>query len=773
MAQTYSLDRVIQTVDAGEPLPKEPSRLLVAVDVRTRRAVDRKPWFTLSEFRHYLVSNDADPQHAARVEMEKIPVSDLQHQVEVSVSAQVSCPRGSEKTVAEALFDPAEPPVEMLRRHVTRWLLDESRAGVAELVRRCVHGRAAQEQALAAGIHQRTGLQVRVALTIEAERSLASERVERAHFPVVVRDFDEDQDLGLRIDLEVDEPRRAEAVLGQPRVLELHDRVPDEVKRFIRQEVTLQQYAGELAGGGPAREALVRRLNEFLAPLGRRVGAMVLQTKAAGAVLSFPREVDVPCKVREFPEPVVIGNKVLLLLKDMARYRAAGSPDLDDWLRATLEAVIPRVLFDARYIDLLIGFAPWEERIKTAVDEAAARIGYEIKQFVTAPDLEPIRLREKFLLEPEGTFETRLREVEVNLQLVITTRIPRLERIEPLLNRREDVKTRMAEASLAAVRERLHAVDPERFYMRFHFTDELRFPEERASVETELIELIRQRLEGDPFHAEVIGIVIKIGGTDLIARLKELQKHIRPFTVQVASLHGGVDVTFRGNFRVLGVDSDGWHLFQQLGLGIDEIAEHLQTHLLSLMQTKRKEVLTFKEDKERNDVALAVAAAAREFAATQFGLTIAVLNLRRERTTIEEVLASDETATEVATVQIGSDRRGLAIEAARLDHEGLLAQLATLIKQRDADAAVEGSDTQVAEWNRKIRELRASLGEHDLPTREQVRAAHLGTPVPLPALGNGTSGALHAGADHGAGGAGEAENECKAEPESAHTVVRP
>lgn len=719
MAQIYPLDRVIQRVDADFPVPKDSSQRLVTMDARTGRAVPRPRLFGWGEYRHYVVSNRNDPHHHAHLEFEPLRIPDVKHPVDVRVTAQVSCEAGNEEKLAEALFDPAAPPFEALERRVHGWLLDQAGDDVPAFVARCIHEREALQAEFAAALLRETGLRARFALALDAEDALKTERVD-THLAVAASDYDEEQDLGIRLDLEVDERRRAEAILHHPRRHELDGLVTDEVKAFIRRNVSLQEYADGFATG-PVRDALVRHLNAVLAPVGRKAGVLVLQTKAVPVQPSPPREIRVRCKVLEYPELIVIANKVLLRLADMARYHSAGSPELDGWLRSTLDALVPQVLFDARYIDLLIRFGPWEERIRKGLEEAAEAIGYEIRHIITVPDLEQIRLRAPFPIEREGTFQTRLRNVEAKLQVVISACIPNLERIEDLLNRREDVRARMEEAVLAALRERLHAIEPERFYMRFAFTDP-RVPGERQSVEAELTKLVRDRLQAAPFHAEVLSIVIKQLDTELAERFNRLQNGICPFSMVIESYHGGT-VTLAGDFRVSGVDPDGWHLFQRLSPDIDAIGNELTTHLLSRLRPLRSEALTFREESERATIERLVCGFAHEFGTQQFGLILDVMNIRREPTPEEARRRADGDQEAEATKQIEQHARDARVTAAIAESDSWLAEHTELLGQRADAGRIKADEAEIAELDRRIVRSRARLGVSELPAAERARAA--------------------------------------------------
>jgi hypothetical protein len=462
--------------------------------------------------------------------------------------------------------------------------------------------------------------------------------------------------------------------------------------------------------------------------------------------------------VHEFPRDIVIKNTVLFLLQDLARYRRAGAPPLQSWLREKLQEIIPQMLFDTRYIDLLINFGPAERAIKEALQSEAASIGYEIKQFVTGPDLEPIRLRENFEVELDEEFETALRGVDVKLKVVVTARIPDLRKIEKLLNRHQDVQKLMRDAVLTSLRQTLHGMDPERIYMRFNHSDPARHPGERP-VQDELGELLRARLEDGEFHADVLSIIIKMSRTSLIDRFNELQRRICSFQVGVASFHGGPRVVFKGDFRVVGVHPDGWHTFQLVEAGLEEIQEQVEKHLLARLQTMHAEELSYRRDDHRAAVEMMVTAAATRYVANAFGLTIEVGNVRRDLTEMESITSADDEAGYLARLQLSDSFRTDRLKAEMEHNRVRVAQIAKLLQKRSELVDVEGAEAEVAELDAKIEGLKSSLAEVRIPTHNKLRLDVLGTPpAPLALAAAGGRVEEATGAQPG-----EAEREAESE----------
>src|SRR6185295_11420054 len=122
------------------------------------------------KYRRYLVRNGRDPRHEARGRLEGLPLRDLDHEVGVTVALQVSCPPDREERVAEALFDLARSPGEVLRWHVER-LLGELRGtlGVEGFVQRYFGDRARLEAELADALSRETGMHARLRLELPAE----------------------------------------------------------------------------------------------------------------------------------------------------------------------------------------------------------------------------------------------------------------------------------------------------------------------------------------------------------------------------------------------------------------------------------------------------------------------------------------------------------------------------------------------------------------------------------------------------------------------------
>lgn len=718
MAQTYPLDRVIRLVASGH-VPAADERVVV-IDAQTQQIAGRRPflgWGTAH--RHYLVCNALDPDHIAHLEFRALQLRDLDTSVNVAVTIQATCPADSESIVALALSDPALSPLDVLERRLRRWLIDMRGASVAEFARRYFKDRGKLAKEMCERAHRETGLQADIKLTLEAENSFGAIRVQVPHLPLRVKDYDEEQDLSLTVDLEVDSANKANAVLHFPNNRILHTIVPQAVQRFYRQRVTLQVFNAD-PHGAKLRAELTAHLNAELEQAGRIVAAITLEPTLVDDLPSFVEvDVDVTCQVQEYPTSIVVTNRVQMVLKDAALFKTAGPADIYVWIEATLGRIIRQRLFEARYIDLLIRFDPLKAAIKKALVGEATALGYDIKQLIIGPDLAPLRLREPFMIDPEATFETKVAGVYVKLHIVVTARIPNLEKIEWRLNRQQDVRLLMQDVICNVARQYLHKVEPERFYMRFSFVDPTH-PEETQSVEGELSALIKAAIEGDQFHAEAIDIVIKMVDTDLIERFKKLQERICGLDVLVDPLQGGPSVQFCGNLRITAVDSAGWQRFQISTCTLDELQAQVKSRILAWLQTLPSKALEYTSEAHREELQDRIQTLTEDYIRKEFGLVAEISNIRRAQTSLEAEAFKHALSRNSARLQINSAYIADTVEAEISLNKSKIDQISQLVSRRLELVERDGTDAEITDIDRKINALKDTLGREHIPSIEEL-----------------------------------------------------
>jgi hypothetical protein len=714
MGQVSSFDMVVrrQAEDGGI---RSPNVKIVMIDARDGTHLPKKSFFSRAEPRYYAVSNAGDARNMALGKITSLRLQDLEHAVLLTAFYEVRCRPGNEIQAAVALYDPSAAPGEVFEQLLTRWLIELGEQGISHLVRGYLDDRAALSARIVARAIAETGLEVNVRLSLDAEQTLKTIVASRDHLRAIVSDYqDEEQDVDVRITLDVDETNRINAILQFHRDMEIQGLVLREVPKFIRRHVTMQAFCTDL-GSTAIRQTLAEQLDSLLAPYGRKVGAIRLEAKPCSLKFFFQAQRDVTCRLHEYPTPVVISNKVQMILSDVRQYKTAKSPDLHAWLQQKLDRFIPEMLFGVQYIDVLVRFQTFEQEIKRVLSAEAAAIGYQIKQLITVPDLEPIKLRDPFTLDTSGTFETRLTNFHVKLQMVVTACIPILEEIESFLNRQQNVKQLMTEAIAGAARQYLHGIQPQRFYMHWDFAEG-----EERSVENELREAIEKQLK-DRFHAEVIEIVLKVVDTDVIERLRKFQEKICRFQAEVESLNGNETLTFKGNFQVDGVNENGWHRFQLLTIGLDDIQQLLEEHIRAKLQSLRPETIQFRNPKDHKELEAVLSALAVRFVRDQFGLDIRVSSVHRERTLQEShatqnYLADRATALRLAQHQL-EDKEAADTE---INH-AKVEQLRRLLAKRTIETDDTANDDYLEELDRKIAETREALAPVEIASSADVQ----------------------------------------------------
>ncbi|HSY50293.1 MAG TPA: hypothetical protein VLC46_15885 [Thermoanaerobaculia bacterium] len=723
MAQTYPMDKIIRLVD-DRTHSRGSAEVVVLIDTKLRTVLPKPPLITtFRSLRYYLVGNTNDPRNSSQGEIAGYVLQSLEHNVPVTMTYVARCRPGNEGRVALALFDDSEAPGEILERKLTRWLTEIGQADIPAFVRDYLEDRTALEARIIAKALAETGLDLSLRLFLEAERSLNPLVVTKEHLRATALDYhDEEQDLGFRITIDVSDAHKLNAMLYYRRNPQLQELVPREVLRFVRQSVTMQMYCTEL-NSAAVRGALTAHLDAFLASYGRKVGTIRLDARPCGLEFFFQYAHDVTCELREYPKPVVIQNKVQMILRDVALYKSVKSPDLKQWLEQKLDRSIRQCLFNAKYIEVLVRFHVFEAEIKRVLDAEAKAIGYQIEQIITTPDLEPIRWKDPFPLEVSGTFETQASRFYVNVQFVVTARIPRLETVEPYLNREQNVPKLMEDAILAASRRLLHSVNPERFYMRFYSTE---IPDER-SVKDALVTAIDEKLR-EQFGADVIEVVIKVVETDLIARLKKLMETICPFVVEMISIHGDDPLIFHGNFQTQGVDPDGWHRFQLLTIGVEEIRRLLEEHLLAQLHTATPDELKYRSPEHRQFLERVLSKYATDYIREEFGLIVRITNVYREPTPGELQASRSLIERRERTFEI--DRATLrdwaAGEISSSEHR--LERLGALLEKRNKLAMGTDVEDDLAELDRQIAEARAAMAPSEVRPVGDIRRELLPPP---------------------------------------------
>lgn len=718
MAQTYPLDVVIRKV-TSDTKAASPAEKVVIINPKTGKSLERRPLWRLNNLRYFLVSNTSDGGNVAECKISVFHLKEDDCSVAVSVSYLASCDAGNEHRLAESLFGTSHPGA-VLEKLIRKWVTECSRGGLAQFIDNYFNKREEIHSRLSENAASQLGLNLKVKLSLELEKMLNPVQIGPAHFPVRVNDYDEEEDLRVKAELQVDGENKTRAVMSLARNTSLEEILRREIKSYFAEHVSLQLFYTEL-NKQSVKGNLIKRLDHVLKHEGRKIAYLSLESKALDSVqVFFPAKKGVQCEIQQYPKPIVVNSTVQMILQDVAKYKASNSPDLEDWLQKTLEREVPQLLFYKKYIDFLVNFQPMEADIKERLSKEAEAIGYKVEQLITVPDLEPIKWKDNFTIEASETFETRSANVEVKLHIIVTARIADLKKIESYLNRQQNVPKLMEEAVVSTTRQFLHKVEPERFYMRFSYTENAG----EETVEKELRDEIKKRLTSE-FHADVIDVIPKPVDTDLSTRLRKLQRTICPFEIEVSSIPSIEPIIFKGKFRVDSVDANGWAKFQLLNYEIDQIRENLEDSIEAKLGAYSNEILAYSDHDRLSKIEIVIRRLAQDFALEYFGLAIEILTVKREDTEIQKMAKEVQRKKIQGRFEIETEKIIDAVAASVSENKTKLAYLTALLEERQKAVAEGWTDEQIKEWDGRIEMAMASLPSASIPDIDILQQRYL------------------------------------------------
>ena len=665
MAQTYVLDRVVKIVndDFGKPnseqvlvfINPETGKAVRTVDINGDHRLEKEGLLARRRpRRQILVSNNRDRRNEVRGQIRGIQLRDFQGNLylNILVTYLVSCDPGNEIKVAENLSVGAHPGA-ALQDLIVRWVKDYEKQNQSAVLTSFYSHQGQLEANLARRADEEISLNLQVTISLEAEEeALKTIEIAPTNISVRVRDFPEKQNVRLKAELGVDESRKIFAVLYRNHIVDFESLVKEQIADFFASNVSLHGFQTQLQTAS-FRQPLLDAIDAKLRAYGRKLDFLSL----AGSGIRQPPEFkefehDVRYKIQG-KEEVIIKNAVQMMLQDSALFNMANVADLKSWVIENLTETVQQVLFDKQYIDLLIGFDSSKEEIRAEFTQRALTIGYSIKQLVTGPDLEPYQWLKNFTLKIEESFDVKNSRRPVKLSIVITLRINNLRDVENYLNHQQHVPDEMQAAVIAEAKAFLHTIDPERFYLRFSYTDQ----EGEESVESTLDKKIRKRLNKD-FKADIVSVTIAMGETEITRLHDELRRTPGDFRLDIKSFASGepYQVVYTGSFRVEGVHYEHWDRFQSSNPTIDAIRSTLERHLISELKVLRREVLGYRTRAQQKEVVGVIQHLGRQQILAEFGLAIAISMVSREITG-DEAIKQKETRRIYELAQVHSQRR--------------------------------------------------------------------------------------------------------------------
>lgn len=712
MSQANFLDTVIRKADAATKANSSTEKVVI-INRKTGEVIPKKRLFG-GNLAFYLVSNTNDDSNIAERQALPCNVKDFDNrELCIFVTYWASCEPENEDKVAKSLCSDNLPGDE-LDKKIKKWIAKFTRNDAAGFIDNYFTLKSELIKFVKANVQQEVGLNLEMKLSLDKEDQLKPFPIEPIQFSVHVCDCDDELYLQLRTELILDEQNKVKAILNYGRDILLVNLVKIAVKKYLIKNITLHQFCYELKN--TVRHELVKHLNRILSDYGRQVRYLSLDSDSVspGKELLDDRSYDIECTVQGYPEPILVQNRLYMQPQDIGKYRAAQSPNLETWVNGKLESIVKPLMLPKKYIDILLNFEPIAKTIKAKINEAANAIGYQVTHIVSAPNLEPLKLQENFIIEKEDTFATKDARVNVKLSISVTIKIQNLVDIENYLNRQLDVKELMKEAIYNATRDYLNKIEPERFYMRFSNYDEQ--IGEKQSVEQELADKIQKVLE-ESFAGQVSSIVPKYLDTDIAKCFQDLQRQISSFEFEVLSLKGGEPVKFQGDFQIQDVEKYSWYIFQSRQPKITDIRQSIEKSLKAKLNIINNEVLQYEELNDLLAIEDAINKLAADSVVKQFGLKISITNVCRTRTEQEDRLSEArrkldkvEVEQSLAHLEAKVQERDKQLEMSSRMNQAKFAELERLYEQRLKLIVDEENESEIEYLNKKI-----SILEKEVP----------------------------------------------------------
>ncbi len=569
--QNHTLYTLIHEVPQGTK-GNSPVQEVIAIDPKTKKAVDPL-WVFIAgrNLKYYLVSNITDPTNKVICSFTYTYREDPpgNRSININVTYAVSCPRGSEKRVAESL-SPGSDPAETLKNLVIRWIHES----VNSVNKPFIDSFQSLRGYLASNIKTKASREAGLTLEIDLSIPVINRFSFSDTFPVRFRGYDRQESLTINVEIEPDQAGLSIAQMNNEAYIK--QLVQIETQNYFIQNVSLHSFYFDLNKGN-IKQDIMRHLNQALRQRGYRLPFISLD-RVDGLELpleNFNTRQSIPYVIDDNFPAVSIRNTVFLDLQDSAKYKMSGQRDLSEWALEQLTLAVNSELFGATYMDLLVNFEPLANRIKLKVGVAASRIGYGIKHIVTVPELEPYEWLKFFEVKTEQLeeeFETNISKFPVRLSIVVTTKLKDLKSVKSYLNSQLRVPTEMKKDILKVSAQFLRTIDPERFYVRFSHT---LTPGEKP-VEEELKSRIAKVLAQN-FDADIREITLRMEETKIMELLNELKRHRDEFRVTITPLdvRQPYDVVISGHFRVTDLDYEGWDNFRTSMPTIDMIKRRI------------------------------------------------------------------------------------------------------------------------------------------------------------------------------------------------------
>ncbi|WP_448207779.1 hypothetical protein [Azospirillum sp. sgz302134] len=646
-------------------IPPRDGAALVTIETRSRRTLPRRPRFRLPH--ETWECFHVDTRRTAAIGPIRHRIEDFQNdrRVELKIAGRARCIEKEETKTVAALHGESGVTATfetLLLAAIDDELRDREGTFIAAFTSEAPElAKSLQELA-----RKEWGLKLNLKIGLDNDELLGPMTIGPRPFTVSTFDCFREVAGSLSAELGVLKTDPVAALTNMQKPDELTESLVQTIRQHCRESVTLHQIYFD-------RDAVLSTLREKLTVIIREHGRNPERLVVTFADPEFnTNTVELINKTAYQPNRIAgtihVESTIRLTLINASQYVNAGAPNLEVWLRDQLRQIIGNHLFDADYVDLVLGWEALEQQIQSDLDISIKGIGYELRALISAPDLPDRRLAEFNDVHVDvDTFATKL-PAEVKIDTVVTLRVRDLSLIRDRLVRREDILQEIKRRATAELRRIIRTIEPERFYMEFADGNG------RPAVQDLLAEAIRTGL-CEEFPADIRQISIRPLDDAITLRLIRLRAlPAIDFEVEVATVGkiGTEPVTLSGAFRIGGVDPAGWHDFQSLTDetdGEDYIRRRLVGAIVSGLQVKDRDVLLFDTEAKQAQVREWIQTILEDAALRMFGLSVSLLYVRRDQT-LTETTYGDYLRAEIEVEK----QRIETVKAVGIDHYTAIAE---------------------------------------------------------------------------------------------------
>jgi len=514
-----------------------------AQSYQTRPYLSRlNPFSRADTFRYYLVTANPEPRPTCPpIEVVITDSSNQRRVIEAILFVQAIDQARVQETVASLAREAS--PFGSLTSLVAGWLQDyvnEKRIKKVDALACFTAGTqntsASREecaQYLATQAYQQLGLRLACELRLPREDLTLEDIV--LTFPVLVKDCEENLTATLELTIHPPEDDE-ERDLALRRLIPI-DRMKEEIRmraiRWFRTECTLEAICYD---NGKVRAGLQRQLMLFVeGSLHRRLfGLRVPCSPPFPTDVEIREDYEVICEVEPSQTKVPVRHRLLLERNDIAKYRSARIPNLEQWIEKRLNRHTKSVLFGKSYVAVIVGFDSDEIRIKSLVKNDVEQIRFSVSQHITIPaDAKITVFRNRALSFDTGplTFKTKDARVEFSLTIHGRVTFEHLERLSGYLSPETDLRDHFIRAAEEAAAEEIRKLDPECLHMRF--TESLQTTNRSSNQEdgTSPEQLIKRHVEAvlkREFDTETANIELSVEPTEIVQLYEAIRPHPNP-----------------------------------------------------------------------------------------------------------------------------------------------------------------------------------------------------------------------------------------------------